>query len=86
MNQSKKIFPVHKVLNHIQITNMKVACLHNGIYVGSKTQRRIEDNTKILCRFTRNQLSIAKTHYPKVCYGNISKVSSDNNDLSFAII
>ena len=43
MNQSNKIFPVHKVLNHIQITNMKVACLHNGIYVGSKTQRRIKD-------------------------------------------
>ena len=25
---------------------MKVACLHSGIYVGSKTQQRIEDNTK----------------------------------------
>ena len=45
-----------------------------------------EDNTEILCRFTRNQLSIAKTHYTRVCYRNISKVSPDNNDLSFAII
>ena len=51
-----------------------------------KLNENIKDNTEILCRFARNQLSITKTHYTKVWYRNNSKVSPDNNDLSFALI
>lgn len=48
--------------------------------------RKVNDTSEIFCRFTRNLLSNAEFHHTKVCYRNISNVSSNNNDLDFAII